>query len=214
MRHLLFSTLLLSALVVSSCKSGSPEDLPKYKKKFRAQIDSFENQKLQTDQKVEDGVSELTGLQKALENAKNVDVEFKRVYGKWESVDNQVQQLNKEYEALKQDAQNLFDAMQRQTESLSDAKTRNELMKALTATRADYEKNLSKTSVAIEKLRAVHTEAVEVIKALEVAIAMGQVAQINAGLVSIESRVSGIMTELNASIEESKKLYEARIGAI
>lgn len=192
----------------------SPEDLPKFKKRFRAQISSFESQKEKADDRVEDGVTDLNSLQQALENAKNVDQEFNRVYGKWNQVDKQVKQLYKEYESLKTDADNLFSAMERQTASLSDEQTRGQLNSALGTTRADYEKTLAKTSQAIDKLKAVHTEAVEIIKALEVAVAIGQIAQINDGLKSIESRVADIMTQLNESVDESKQLYESRINAI
>lgn len=206
--------LLLVALAFSACLRNSPEDLPKYKQKFRAQISSFEKQKLQADQKVETGVEQLTGLQQALQNARNVDQEFNRVYGQWEQVNKQVEDLNKEYEGLKADAANLFAALERQTASLSDAKTRNELQQAIQAARKDYDKTLAKTSVAIEQLRGLHKEAVEAVKALEVAIALGQIAQINSSLENIESRVQGIMNDLNTTIAESKNLYETRINSL
>lgn len=197
-----------------ACSKKSPEDLPKFKKKFRAQITSFESQKEKADDQVNQGVEMLNGLQTALEEAKNVDKEFATVYGKWNKVDKQVEDLNKEYEGLKQDADNLFSAMDRQTASLNDAKTRGELQKALQTTRGDYEKTLAKTSAAIEQLRGLHGQAVDVIKALEVAIALGQIAEINSGLQSIENKVASIMQELNSTINESKDLYETRIGNI
>ncbi|RMG28391.1 MAG: hypothetical protein D6730_05580, partial [Bacteroidetes bacterium] len=70
------------------------------------------------------------------------------------------------------------------------------------------------TAYAIEQLRSLHEEAVDVIKALEVAIALGQIAEINTGLQNIESKVAQIMEDLNATIAESKDLYEKRIGTI
>ena len=214
MNKLLGSLLVVMVLGLVACNKKSPEDLPKFKKKFRAQITNFEQQKDKADDQVNDGVEMLNGLQSALENAKNVDKEFADVYGKWNRVDKQVEDLNKEFEDLKQDADNLFSAMERQTASLNDDKTRNELSGALKTTRQDYEKTLANTSVAIEQLRGLHAEAVDVIKALEVAIALGQIAEINSGLQSIENKVASIMDELNATINESKDLYESRIGNI
>lgn len=205
---------LLGILTTTACKQRSPEDLPKYKKKFRAQIASFESQKTKADEQVDEGISSLNGLQGALENAKNVDQEFNQVYGKWERVNKQVENLNKEYEGLKSDAENLFTAMEAQTASLRDEKTKAELNAALKASRADYEKTLAKTSVAIEQLRTLHTDAVDIVKALEVAIALGQIAQINDGLKNIESKVADIMASLNETVAESKDLYENRIGAL
>ncbi len=210
-RHTLL--LLLSVVILAAC-SKSPEDLPKYKKKFRAQIASFEDQKIKADERVNEGVNMLNGLQGALENAKNVDKEFATVYGKWEKVNKQVEDLNKEYEGLKQDADNLFSAMERQTAGLNDASTRQELEKGIKTTRADYEKTLANTAAAIAQLRALHTEAVDVVKALEVAIALGQIAEINSGLKSIEDKVAAIMNDLNQTVNESKELYENRIGNI
>lgn len=205
---------LLIALVFSACKQRSPEELPKFKKKFRNQIASFESQKLKADKQVDDGITSLNGLQGALENAKNVDQEFNQVYSKWEKVNKQVENLNKEYEGLKQDAENLFTAMEAQTASLRDEKTKAELNKALKASRADYEKTLAKTAQAIGQLRTLHTDAVDIVKALEVAIALGQIAQINDGLKNIESKVADIMASLNETVTESKDLYESRIGTL
>lgn len=210
MRILAFSLLVLMS---SSC-SKSPEDLPRFKRKFQAQIASFEKQKEQTDERVAKGVSTLTGLENALEDAKNVDAEFRRVYGDWERVDKEVNDLHQEYEGLKMDAENLFAAMSRQTESLGDVQTRNELSSAIQTARKEYEKTLSKTSEAIEALRALHTEAFDAVKSLEVAIALGQISEINAGLTSIEGRVAGIMEDLNTTIVDSKALYETRMGEL
>jgi hypothetical protein len=50
------------------------------------------------------------------------------------------------------------------------------------------------------------------VKALEVAVTLGQISKINQGLVGIESRVQSVMADLNASVAESKQLYENRIG--
>jgi len=121
--------------------------------------------------------------------------------------------LNKEYNKLKEDADNLFNAMQNQTESLKDATTKGELMGAINKTRNSYDKTLLNTQKAVESLNGLHGEALEIIKALEVAVAVGEIANINTGLRNIESRVDKIMNELNVTIAESKELYETRIGA-
>ncbi len=204
--------MILFVLITSACRQKSPEKLPKYKDKFRASIASFESQKKKTDARVENGVKRLSTIQDALANAKDVDKEFAKVYGQWGKVDNQVKKLNKDYENLKEDANNLFNAMQKQTESLNDQKTKGELMAALNKTRGSYDETLQKTSLAIEKLRALHDEAKDVIKALEVAVSLGQIAEISSGLKSIEDRVGSIMEELNQTIAESKDLYDQKIN--
>lgn len=212
-KNILILMAIISPLVIfTGCKGKSPEDLPKFKKRFRAQIASFENQKEKADDRVEDGVNTLTGIQQALENAKNVDKEFANVYGKWEKVDKEVEDLNKEYEKLKSDADNLFSAMERQTASLNDAKARADLTRGIQANRDTYNKTLSNTSAAIEKLRNLHTEAKDVIKALEVAVALGEFSRVNEGLKNIQDKVAVIMADLNQSIKESKELYEDRMG--
>lgn len=205
--------LLISAIFVGvGCKKKSPEELPKYKKKFRTQIASFEKVKTNTDSKVEDGVSLLTGIKDALETAKNVDKEFATVYTKWDKVSKQVDDLEKEYAALKTDAENLFGAMERQTASLRDAKTRGQLEGALRKTRTDYTETLNKTKQSIDDLRKLYDEAQDVIKALEVAVAMGEFQNINESLASIESRVQDIMSQLTETVDESKALYDKKIG--
>ncbi len=211
--HQLAIMFLLFVFLSSACRQKSPEKLPKFKDKFRASIANFESQKKKTDSRVEDGVKRLSTIQDALANAKNVDKEFERVYGQWGKVDRQVNRLNKDYENLKEDANNLFNAMQKQTESLNDQKTKSELMSALNKTRSSYDETLAKTSSAIEKLRALHDEAKDVIKALEVAVGLGQIAEISSGLKSIEDRVGTIMAELNNTISESKDLYDKKINA-
>lgn len=197
--------------MLSACQR-SPEKLPKYKKQFRAQIDKFEAQKIKTNTKIEQGVVELSGLEKAIADATDVDKEFNKVYGDWNKVNRQVEALYNDYETLQRNAKNLFDAMTDQTNSLNDESAKKQLSTAINQIRGDYEKNLARTEVAVSKLRSVHTDAVDVIKALEVAVALGQIDQYNSGLASIESKVGGIMEELNKSIVESKALYDERIG--
>lgn len=203
---------ILFIFLVSSCYRG-PEDLPKLKKKFQSQINQFEKQKENTDDKVEVAVEKLTTFQQAIKDAENTDAEFKKVYNQWHRVNKEVDDLNKEYERLKGDADNLFNAMEKQTEGLSDATTRNELNSAIAKTRGSYNNTLSNTEKAVNSLNNLHVEALEIIKALEVAVAVGEITNINDGLKNIESRVDAIMDELNISIAQSKELYEKRIGA-
>lgn len=205
------SLFLFTALLLVQCQR-SPEKLPKYKKEFKAQIAKFENQKEKTDGKIEEGVVELTGIEKALAEAKNVDKEFNKVYTNWNRVDRNVQALYRDYEKLKSDADNLFSAMTEQTQSINDQTSRTQLMKAINKIKGDYDINLNRTEKAVSKLQGLHGEAMDIIKGLEVAVALGQISEINSGLQGIEDKVADIMTDLNQSIAESKALYDDKIG--
>jgi len=211
----ILSIFFIMMTILTSCSGyKGPENLPKYKKKFKAQIAGFEKQKERTNERMEDGVTRLGTIQEALANASNTDTEFKRVYGEWNKVDKNVKSLFKEYENLKNDADNLFTAMDSQTEGLNDATMRNELRQALAKSRGDYQVTLANTEKAINKLQGVYDEAIDIIKGLEVAIALGQISEITDGLKSIESRIPGIMAELNRTVDDSKELYEQRMGAM
>jgi len=211
---LLSIAFILMTFLASCSGYKGPEDLPKYKKKFKAQISGFEAQKEKTSEKIEDGVTRLGTIQEALANAADTDKEFKRVYDQWNKVDRNVKGLFKEYEDLRNDADNLFSAMESQTEGLNDANMRNDLRQALSKSRGEYEVTLANTEKAINKLRGVYDEAIDIIKGLEVAIALGQISQITDGLKSIESRIPNIMAELNRTVEDSKELYEQRMGGV
>ncbi len=214
MKHTKVLSLLL-ILGLSSCwKNKSPEDLPRLKEAFKKQVETFEKDKITTNENVTKSLESLSGLKGALEQAKNEDKEFAKVYGNWEKVDKRVNDLNKEYEDLKAKAEGLFTAMEEQTNSLSDAKSKADLSKAIRAARMKYNATLANTAKAIGKLRVLHTDAVDVVKALEVAVALNSFDNINAQLESIEGRVDGIMQELNVAVEESKKLYDQRIDEL
>lgn len=210
LKHFIFILSLL--FMMGACKQHSPEGLPKFKSKFKTQIASFEKQKEKTDKFVNKGLEGLSALQQALNDARNVDKEFDHVYGQWEKVDKRVNKLNREYEELKQRAEDLFGAIEKQVQGLSNPKTKTELLDALRKSRTKYDKTLINTSKAIQKLRALHGEALEAIKTLEAAIAIGQIDNINENLKSIESRVSDVMKDLNLTVQESKKLYEQRMS--
>ncbi|WP_435313866.1 hypothetical protein [Cellulophaga fucicola] len=204
--------LLVLLITVSSCwKNKSPEDLIRLKEKFKSQVSSFEKKKITANKNVTKGLSSLSALKGALEEAKNEDKEFAKVYGDWEKVNKRVENLNKEYEDLKTKASNLFTAMETQTNSLSDAQSKKTLLSAISKARTKYNATLTNTSKAIEKLRLLHGDAVEVVKALEVAAALNSFDNINNQMESIEGRVEGIMQELNVAVVESKKLYEKKI---
>lgn len=202
---------LVSFLAVSCWKNKSPEDLIRLKDKFKSQVSSFENKKENANKIVNSGLASLNSLKSALEDTKNEDKEFAKVYGDWEKVDKRVENLNKEYEDLKSKASNLFAAMETQTNSLSDETSKKTLLKAINKARTKYNGTLANTSEAIGKLRLLHGDAVEVVKALEVAAALNSFDNINDQMKSIEGRVDGIMQELNVAVVESKKLYEKKI---
>ncbi|PCH72237.1 MAG: hypothetical protein COB98_11980 [Flavobacteriaceae bacterium] len=206
--------LLCVSLFITACKYRGEQNLPQLKEAFKDQIAKFERQKERTDAKVETGVEKLTAFEQALKNATDVDKEFKRIYTHWHRVNKNTEKLNKEYLALKQNAQELFAALKTQTNSLKDQQTKNELNKALNKTQNDYFKVLNRTSLAIDKLNVLHGDALEIVKALEVAVALGQISDIQAGLSNIESRVAGIMEELNQTIVESRDLYEKRMKGL
>lgn len=207
--------LPLLAFLASACwKNKSPEDLPRLKEAFKKQVETFEKDKVSTNENVTKSLESLSGLKAALEDAKNEDKEFAKVYGNWEKVDKKVKDLNKEYEDLKSRAEGLFTAMEDQTNSLSDAKSKADLSRAIRSARTKYNGTLANTAKAIQKLRVLHTDAVDVVKALEVAVALNSFDNINAQLESIEGRVDGIMQELNVAVEESKKLYDQRIDEL
>lgn len=202
---------LISLLFVSCWKDKSPEDLIRLKDKFKSQVSDFENKKENANKNVNKGLESLNALKSALEETKNEDKEFAKVYGDWEKVDRRVENLNDEYEDLKEKAANLFTAMETQTNSLSDKAAKKTLSNAIDKARTKYDGTLVNTSKAIDKLRLLHGDAVEVVKALEVAAALNSFDNINNQMKSIEGRVDGIMQELNVAVVESKKLYEKKI---
>lgn len=207
-------TLVIAFVAISliSCwKDKSPEDLIRLKDKFKSQVNAFENKKETANKNVNKGLESLNALKSALEDTKNEDKEFAKVYGDWEKVDRRVKNLTKEYEDLKEKASNLFTAMETQTNSLSDETSKKTLLGAIEKARTKYNGTLANTSKAIDKLRLLHGDAVEVVKALEVAAALNSFDNINDQMKSIEGRVDGIMQELNVAVVESKKLYEKKI---
>lgn len=211
---MLKKTILVSftLLIFTSCwKNKSPEDLIRLKEDFKSQVSTFENKKEKANKNVSKGLTSLSALKAALEDTKNEDKEFAKVYGDWEKVDKRVSNLNKEYEDLKTKANNLFSAMEKQTNSLSDQSSKNTLLSAIGKAKTKYNSTLANTSKAIDKLKLLHGDAVEVVKALEVAAALNSFDNINDQMKSIESRVDGIMQELNVAVVESKKLYEKKI---
>lgn len=207
-------TLVIAFVAISliSCwKDKSPEDLIRLKDKFKSQVNAFENKKETANKNVNKGLQSLNALKSALEDTKNEDKEFAKVYGDWEKVDRRVKNLTKEYEDFKEKASNLFTAMETQTNSLSDETSKKTLLGAIEKARTKYNGTLANTSKAIDKLRLLHGDAVEVVKALEVAAALNSFDNINDQMKSIEGRVDGIMSELNVAVVESKKLYEKKI---
>jgi chromosome segregation ATPase len=207
-------TLLVAliALTLTSCwKDKNPEDLILLKDKFKSQVNSFENKKETANKNINKGLESLNALKSALEDTKNEDKEFAKVYVDWEKVDRRAQNLNKEYEDLKEKASNLFSAMEKQTNSLSDETSKKTLLSEIEKARTKYNGTLANTSIAIDKLKLLHGDAVEVVKALEVAAALNSFDNINDQMKSIEGRVDGIMQELNVAVVESKKLYEKKI---
>lgn len=207
-----YFSLIIGLVFLSSCwKNNSPEDLIRLKQDFKKQVASFEKKKEKANDNVIDGLSSMSTLKETLQETKNQDKEFAKVYGDWEKVDRKVKNLTQEFEDLKTKSNNLFLAMETQTNSLSDQETKNTLTGAIKSAKTKYGGTLAKTQKAIDKLKILHGDAVEVVKALEVAVALNSFDNINEQMKSIEARVEGIMSELNVAVVESKKLYEKQI---
>jgi chromosome segregation ATPase len=206
--------LVLPLLFISCWKNKSPENLPRLKESFKSQVSTFEKKKEDANDKVTDGLESLNHLKTALEDAKNEDKEFAKVYGDWEKVNKKVENLNKEYEDLKSKAEGLFTAMEEQSKSLANEQNKKDLLAAISTARKKYTATLGNTSKAIGKLRALHGDALDVVKALEVAVALNSFDDINAQMESIEGRVDDIMAELNVAVVESKKLYEKKLDSL
>ncbi len=203
---------LFLAVALQACMSKSPEGLPKFKERFQEQIDVFEKHKEKADKLVNKGLKSLSALEEALQDARNEDKEFNRVYGHWQSVDAKVKKLNREYEQLRKRAEDLFSAIEKQVNGLNNEDNKRQLLAALKKSRQNYEATLANTAKAIKRLRKLHNQAVDIVKALEAAVAIGQVSDINEGLINIETQVDDVMKELDVTISESKKLYDQKIG--
>lgn len=196
-------TLLVAliALMLPSCwKDYSPENLIRLKDKFISQVNAFENKKETANKNVNKGLESINALKSALEDTKNEDKKFAKVYGDREKVDGRVQNLNKEYDDQKEKASNLFATMEKQTNSLSDENSKKTLLSAIEKVRTKYNGTLANTSKAIDKLKLLHGDAVQVVKALEVAAALNSFDNINDQMKSIEGRVDGIRQELNLAV--------------
>tara|TARA_R110002051_G_C8720893_1_gene496688 strand:- start:981 stop:1337 length:357 start_codon:yes stop_codon:yes gene_type:complete len=90
------------ALSLTSCwKDKSPEDLIRLKDKFKSQVNAFEDKKEIANKNINKDLESLNALKSTLEDTKNEDKEFAKVYGDWEKVDRREQNLNKEYDDLK-----------------------------------------------------------------------------------------------------------------
>ena len=94
------------------------------------------------------------------------------MYVDWKKVDHWVQNLNREYDNLKEKASNLFATMEKQTNRLSDETSKKTLLSAIEKVRTKYNGTLANTSKAIDKLKLLYGDAVEVVKALEIAAAL------------------------------------------
>lgn len=211
-RVLITSLCFIGLLLFTSCwKNRSPEDLIRLKDSFKSQVSKFESRKEVANKRVAKGLESLGALKQALEETRNEDKEFARVYGDWERVDRKVNNLVDEYESLKEKASKLFLAMEKQTASLKDQTSKSTLNSAISKAKTKYNATLKNTSIAIDKLKLLHGDAVEVIKALEVAAALNSFDNINDQMKSIENRVEGIMKELNIAVVESKNLYQKKI---
>ena len=194
----MFKRTLLIALMLPSCwKDYSPENLIRLKDKFKSQVNAFENKEETANKNVNKDLESINALESALEDTKNEDKKFAKVYGDREKVDGWVQNLNKEYDDQKEKASNLFATMEKQTNSLSDEISKKTLLSAIEKVRTKYNGTLANTSKAIDKLKLLHGDAVEVVKALEVAAALNSFDSINDQMKSIEGRLDGIRQELN-----------------
>jgi hypothetical protein len=204
----------LAGLFFGGCsKNQNKNNLPKYVEKFRSQIENFEEEKQEADEKAKEGLTVLTTLEEAVAAKRGISKKLDEAYKAWGKVEGEVKDVNKAFKKMGKRATALLNAAAAKIKSIGNEKIKKQLIAKHKETSASYLAVLDKTEKAIDKMNTLHKEAMDIIKALDAAVTLGVVDnEIKEGMASIRAQIQVVMKDLNTSITESTKLYKQYMG--
>lgn len=185
------------------------------RKRYEEALDEFDVQKEQYSQELEEGKNVLLTFQEAMKIAQDKDVEFAKVYTKWESIESAVEQIQEKFANLITGADILYAELERRAECITGEHLREITLAKIAKSRKLYSLRLRECQDGVNKLSIANTLVQNTMIALEVSYGLDVLEEtIDRTLREINEMVEAVMVQLEKLTQESRQLLEIRIEEV
>jgi len=181
--------------------------LSQQKSIFAGIIGEFEKESNELETVLESGKSSLIDFKSAIQEARNKDAEFNKVYTNWESVENKVIRMRARFKQLVDGADTFYTVVGERAESIQDEKLRVESLAFIQKSQLAYAEQLKKTQQAIAQVDAMKVKVDDTMKALEIRFAVDVIdKRLGEMFEEIDSMIETVIASLKELEIESKQV--------
>jgi len=169
-------TLLNPAFVLAWPWNSEPETtsskLNNERSEFKDLIDSFNKSSEKLNTELKDGKDKISTFKEAVKIATDRNVEFKKIYGKWNSIQSQVEKTTESLKQLTSGADEFYKATETHIKTITDVAKREDALKKMQASKENYIQRLKSTKSKIEKVTELKIKVDDTMKYLEAVMAI------------------------------------------
>ena len=181
--------------------------LREQKSAFAGIIGNFETESSELETVLEDGKESLLNFKTAIQEARDKDAEFNKVYTSWDSVAAKTVRLQARFHQLVQGADDFYKVVRERAGSISDERLRNESLAFIQKSELAYAEQLKKTKEAIAQVDGMKTKVDDTMKALEIRFAVDVIDQrLGEMFAEIDGMIESVLSALKELEEESKQV--------
>lgn len=196
-----------AAIEVVDTAEASVTRLRQEKTAFAGIIDDFQTESQSLEKVLENGKSALLDFKSAIQEARDKDAEFNKVYANWESVEKKVIHLRARFKQLVGGAESFYAAVGERAASIQDEKLRTESLAFIQKSQLAYAEQLKKTQVAIAQVDGMKVKVDDTMKALEIRFAVDVIDQrLGEMFAEIDAMIESVLSALKELEVESKEV--------
>lgn len=196
-----------AAIEVVDTAEASVTRLRQEKTAFAGIIDDFQTESQSLEKVLENGKSALLDFKSAIQEARDKDAEFNKVYSNWESVEKKVIHLRARFKQLVGGAESFYAAVEERAASIQDEKLRTESLAFIQKSQLAYAEQLKKTQAAIAQVDGMKVKVDDTMKALEIRFAVDVIDQrLGEMFAEIDAMIESVLSALKELEIESKEV--------
>jgi len=186
------------------------KNLYKEKNNFESFLSSFSSEVIILQKEIEEGKQTLSTFQNSIKIAREKNIEFDKVYLKWNNVQKQHDKVIEKLKSLSICAGDYFNTTRTYANTIHDKNSRESMLKELQTIEDDYIIRLKTTKKKIDEVSIMKIKVDDTMKVIEIKQSITVIEeQIKTVFAEIDKMISDLTNELNALDIDSRKLLNS-----
>lgn len=189
------------------------ESLAKQKNGFQDLLTGFSSATIELKIEVDQGRQALLTFKEAVKIATERNVEFKKVYNKWQDVESKNQFVIEKFKGLVKGAEDFYSAAESHANTIHDATLKNDALKQIQTSKDNYIARLKTTQAKLNEVSALKLKVDDTMKYLEIVQSIKVIEEkIKEAFDQIDSLIASLMKELETLKIESQNLLNSTMA--